>query len=348
MWTGKDTAAHPKQPYQSPSSFSLAFAPSTDAIAAQGAPVSDEDSVWSAHEDESPGNAAFGSVDYVTGPVLTGPTATEEVEQDSMQIDSTSEQLQDAARLSSQHESGDATTEAGRQACSNPEGLQDNLGVDSHPEAAVSGQPASALQHESHDRNTEEGRQVSSGVRVRQDTLGVDSHPKAAVYGQPALALQHESQDRDTEAGRQVSSGVQVLQESADRAFYPEAASNRRLAGIRQQPGIYTQIARRSHGDISPPGGEDSAASGMRVHRKQATDATQILSAQQIGATLDGSQVLSSTPLYSCQLQGLGEVLPSLPGQDLAKSTGTDASLPFVSATLRSICYVAHSRMLLL
>jgi len=323
MWTGKDSAAHAKQPYQSPSSFSLAFEPSTDAIAAQRAPVSDEDSVWSAHEDGSPGNAAFGSVDYVTGPVLTGPTAAEEAEQDTMQINSTSEQLQDAAQMLSQHERGNTITEAGQQVRSRPE--------------------------------------------VRQDSQGMDSHPESAVYGHSALALQHESQDRNTEAGRQVSSGVRVLQESVDRACHPEAALNSRSAETRQQPSIYTQKAEQLHGDISSLAGEDSAASDMIVHQKQATDAAQILSVQQICASLDGSQALSSTPLYSCQLQGLGEVLPNVPGQDLAKSMGKDASLisqisqfavhvlcytlliaPFVTSAVEYVCQWCRCRHLAL
>ena len=315
MWTRNDSAAHAKQPYQSPSAFSPAFEPSTDAIAAQRAPVSDEDSVWSVHKDESPGNAAFGSVDYVTGPVLTGPAAAEEVEQDTMQIDSMSEPLQDVSRMSSQHESGDKITEAGQQVFSSPE--------------------------------------------VHQDDQGMDSHPGAAVYGQPALAIQQQSQDGNTEAGRQVSSGVRMLQESVDRASYPAEASKSRSAETRQRFSSYTHIAEQvhgdisphdgedraassmrahlKHGDISPHGGEDSAASDMRVHPKQASDAAQTLSVRQIGAPLDGSQALSSTPLYSCQLQGLGEVLPSWPGQDLANSTGEDASL-----TLRISHFAFH------
>ena len=67
----------------------------------------DNDSPWSADERSGPADAAFGAVDFVTGPVMLGPAEPDQAEQSMMQVSNSVSQLQDsqlldAARLSVQ------------------------------------------------------------------------------------------------------------------------------------------------------------------------------------------------------------------------------------------------------
>ena len=54
---------------------------------------SDNDSPWSVDERSGPANAAYGAVDFVTGPVTLGPADSDQAEQSTMQVSSSMSQL---------------------------------------------------------------------------------------------------------------------------------------------------------------------------------------------------------------------------------------------------------------
>ena len=71
--------------------------------------ASDQESLWSAEEQASQGDGAFGAVNYVSGPVIMGPAAThaeQQQELNTMRLSSSPEHLQRAAPDTSQQPAG--------------------------------------------------------------------------------------------------------------------------------------------------------------------------------------------------------------------------------------------------
>lgn len=204
-------------------------------------PEPDEDSPWSADEGSGPAGAAFGAVDFVTGPITFGPAEPDQAEQSTMQVSSTQEPPQHSKPMTSQHDL-----------------------------------PAEEL------------------AQLREQDA---SSPEALRATSPRLYQPVEELTQQVPAGQLPDHYTPVLQQTAGAAVGPVATTTA------------MEVA-----------AEHSAVPAAAITAQ---------AAHEEGSPQAGAQPASSTPLYTCHLQGLGEAPLDMFSQEDAVRAGTPVLLSY-------------------